>query len=422
MKDKVKKEINTQLKRITALTVMCSVCVVSAVSVGAFSKRVKITDGEKVISVVTMNNETEKILEQAGISISNNDAVLRKDETNNTVDITLRRAFDVGINFDGNSITEQIAFGCVSDVLTNAGVEIGEHDAVTPSLDTQLEEDMQINIERRCGINVHADGRTKEYSVPLVSVNDAIKYAEIPLSDDDVLSVDKSTNVYDGMEFSIERIGYRNLITTEEVPFQTTTKKTDLLEEGITQVATKGVNGEREIIIKETVSDGNVVKIEQVKDKITVAPINEVVLLGTKNKNQTVQVSAGFNNTSSNQIYTGYSKDNNNGTIIDHYGKTISYKSKIVGSCTAYTSDPGAITSTGKVAKYGYVAVNPNVIPYGTKMYIASPDGRYVYGYAIAADTGGALMSGRVLVDLYYDNVQQCYNFGRRNMNVYILK
>ena len=57
----------------------------------------------------------------------------------------------------------------------------------------------------------------------------------------------------------------------------------------------------------------------------------------------------------------------------------------------------------------------------GTKLYIASPDGSVVYGYAIASDTGGALMSGRVLVDLYYNTLGECVNFGRRQMNVYIL-
>lgn len=80
------------------------------------------------------------------------------------------------------------------------------------------------------------------------------------------------------------------------------------------------------------------------------------------------------------------------------------------------------MTSTGRPVAFGNVAVNPNVIPYGTRMYICSPDGSYVYGYAIAADTGGALMSGRVLADLFYETPAECYSFGRRTMSVYILE
>lgn len=109
------------------------------------------------------------------------------------------------------------------------------------------------------------------------------------------------------------------------------------------------------------------------------------------------------------------------GVIRDKDGKNLSYSKKIVGECTAYTADPSALTSTGVHPKVGLVAVNPKLIPYGTKMYICSADGSLVYGHAVAADTGGALLSGRVLVDLFYNTREECFQFGRRNMDVYIL-
>ena len=67
-------------------------------------------------------------------------------------------------------------------------------------------------------------------------------------------------------------------------------------------------------------------------------------------------------------------------------------------------------------------AVNPKVIPYGTKLYIKAADGSFTYGYAIAADTGTALMDGRVLVDLFFDTNQECYAFGAKKMEVYVLE
>jgi len=67
------------------------------------------------------------------------------------------------------------------------------------------------------------------------------------------------------------------------------------------------------------------------------------------------------------------------------------------------------------------VAVDPSVIPYGTRLYIVSTDGKRVYGEAVAGDTGGAMLSGKVLVDLFYENESDCYAFGRREVNVYIL-
>ena len=410
----IKKEINRQLKRVISLTVMGSICVVSAFSVGAFSKKVSITDNGNTVSIVTMNSETDKILEQAGIELGENDAIVRIDDSNNSIDIKINRAFEVNVNVDGQVITTQTAFTTVSELLQDVGVELGAHDGVSPSLETEISEPTDITVERRCGINVTADGRTLEYSVPYVSVEEAINYAQIPLAGQDIVSVDKNTPVSDGLSFSIERIGYRNNVVTQEVAYETVTKNTDKIAEGQTQVAVKGVNGQKEVIIKETLKDGAVVSSEETSSKITVSPVNEVVLVGVKPSNTTVSTPS--------KKSSGYVNDNKNGTLVDHNGKTISYSSKLSGSCTAYTAPAGARTSTGTPAKYGYVAVNPKIIPYGTKLYIASADGSVVYGYATAADTGGALMKGTALVDLYYDNINQCYSFGRRNMNVYILK
>ena len=110
---------------------------------------------------------------------------------------------------------------------------------------------------------------------------------------------------------------------------------------------------------------------------------------------------------------------------LDEGGQPVNYKKVLTGSCSAYTNDKGdsgSWTSTGKHVAVGLVAVDPKVIPYGTKMWITSADGKIVYGYAIAADTGSAMRSGRTLVDLFMPTMTECIQFGRRNMNVYILE
>ena len=89
---------------------------------------------------------------------------------------------------------------------------------------------------------------------------------------------------------------------------------------------------------------------------------------------------------------------------------------------TGYSASGTAKGASGRRLTYGTVAVNPSVIPDGTLLYITSDDGQFVYGYAYAADTGIALMTGHAFVDLYYETYQQCINFGRRTCNVYILK
>ncbi len=88
--------------------------------------------------------------------------------------------------------------------------------------------------------------------------------------------------------------------------------------------------------------------------------------------------------------------------------------------CTAYSSS-GGMGASGLGLYCGTVAVNPNVIPYGTRMYITSADGSFVYGFAIATDTGTAMMEGYVDLDLYFETNDECYQFGKRALNVYFL-
>ena len=71
-------------------------------------------------------------------------------------------------------------------------------------------------------------------------------------------------------------------------------------------------------------------------------------------------------------------------------------------------------------AQYGVVAVDTRVIPLGTRLYIEAADGSWVYGSAVAGDTGGAIRGNKV--DLFFNTRQECLNFGRRTARVYILE
>jgi 3D (Asp-Asp-Asp) domain-containing protein len=147
--------------------------------------------------------------------------------------------------------------------------------------------------------------------------------------------------------------------------------------------------------------DGKVAGSEIVSTTPVEQPVDQVTLVGTKKKP------------------SAYAIVDTSGTVTDQDGNPVNFKRKISGKCTAYTG--GGTTSTGRAAAVGLVAVNPNVIPYGTRLYICSPDGRTVYGYAIAADTGGFAKQGRIIADLYYNTSSQCSSFGVRNMNIYVL-
>jgi len=78
------------------------------------------------------------------------------------------------------------------------------------------------------------------------------------------------------------------------------------------------------------------------------------------------------------------------------------------------------ITATGTRAKVGTIAVDPRVIPLGTKVYVEGLYGAKNYGYATAEDTGGAI-KGQI-IDLYFDTHRETINWGRQQVKVYILK
>ena len=97
-----------------------------------------------------------------------------------------------------------------------------------------------------------------------------------------------------------------------------------------------------------------------------------------------------------------------------------SYSRVLNGKATGYYAKSGK-GSSGLGLGYGTVAVDPDIIPYGTLLYIASPDGKFVYGYALATDTGIALQDGRVLVDLFYETYAESVINGAINVNVYVV-
>lgn len=106
----------------------------------------------------------------------------------------------------------------------------------------------------------------------------------------------------------------------------------------------------------------------------------------------------------------------------DENGIPLEYKQKLSGKSTTYIM--GHTTATGTPVHPGVVAVNPKIIPYGSKMYIVANDGSgAVYGYCSAEDTGGFIyMSNGPLVDLYVWTMQDVYAWGNHPVDVYILE
>lgn len=344
----------------------------------------------------TLNNQASDAT--AEIEMLNGDvAVANLDGTGITTNLI--KAGKVTLDYYGNIQTINIAKGTVADVLAKANVNLKENQVVEPFLSTEIKDGMTVYVYDGKKISVKADGKTNTEYVPKGKVYDVLNSLGYQLDKDDILSVDKNSQIWNVDSVTVKRVDFGEETVTELIAYGTSSETSDKINLGETKIGTKGVSGKKLVTRKCKYIDGKKDSEEVIDSKTIKEPVDEVVLVGTK----------------------GASKNGGAGSFTDMYGNTIAYSRVHTGSGTAYTAPAGAGTATGVPAYHGGVAVNPNIIPYGSKLYITSTDGSFVYGYATAVDTGGALMDGSAIVDCFYNTYDECVNFGRRDVNVYVL-
>ena len=290
-----------------------------------------------------------------------------------------------------------------------------ESDLVLPNGDTLTSDNGEIKITEGITVDIKVGNKDyKSYEVPRSTVKMALKHAKIKLGKNDTVNHKLTSKVKKNQKIKVSRISYKKKVKAQKIKYKTVNKKTNKLYVGQKKVQVKGQNGTKKVTYTTKIVNGKVNKKFISKVKVTKKATNKVVLVGTKRKSYTMFES---NPTS----YKTKSKGGI-GTIVDHNGKTIAYKKVFSGMATAYSASAGAITSVGDSVHIGGVAVNPSMIPYGSKLYIQNEDGSFVYGYAVANDTGGFAYNGSgTLCDLFYTSDSACCQFGRRNVNVYIL-
>ena len=330
--------------------------------------------------------------------LSNGDLVVTHNN-DFKLDVTILDANKITISNGGKSQLVHLAKGTVADALKKAGITLADDEISVPAPDSEITKDMEISIYKTKTVSVTADGKTKDVKLALANVYDALNFAGYEVDDDDILSTSHNEDVENINAVTIKRVTYKTESSKEKIAYDTVKKNSDDVELGETKVKTEGKDGEKIVTREVKYIDGEKTSDKVVAEKTIKKPVDKVVLVGTKG----AETSGGA------------------GTFTDSNGATVAYSQVLTGSGTAYTAPTGAGTATGVRAYHGGVAVNPNIIPYGSKLYIVSTDGSFVYGYATAVDTGGALMAGTAIVDCYYNTYDECVNFGRRDVNVYVL-
>lgn len=259
---------------------------------------------------------------------------------------------------------------------------------------------------REHDIKIIADGRTVSLRCA-GTVGDALSAANVKVSDDDLINVALGERLNDSTEIVVNRVEIIEETQLETIKYATKYQEDDSRTIGWSEVIVDGEEGEIETTLRHVYVDGELVSSAVVDEDVT-EPVDQVVLVGTKEYNPIDDFS--ISHLSAPLDLT-----------LDANGVPTSYSKVLTGKSCAYSARPGAGTASGRKAMVGYVAVDPKIIPYGTEMYITTVDGSAVYGYAIAADTGTALVDGLILVDLFMDSYEASCDWGARQVNIYIL-
>ncbi|MDO5716831.1 MAG: 3D domain-containing protein [Tissierellia bacterium] len=252
------------------------------------------------------------------------------------------------------------------------------------------------NLEPLQPLELNDGGTKRTVEVPLRTVKEILQYLNVEVREKDVVlpALDKIPE--DGKIF-IFRIEEKHQETQEVAPFEIIEKINPLLQPGTEKVIQEGRDGLKRVIKEERYVNGILRSVAVIKEEILQSALPKIV---EKGKPMPEVITRG-------EVRS------------------------IIMVATAYEAGPRStgkrpgdrgygITASGTLARRGTVAVDPRVIPLGTKFYIKSLDPEIPdYGYAIAEDTGGAIKGHKI--DLFMNTVAECFQFGRRKVMVYIL-
>lgn len=237
--------------------------------------------------------------------------------------------------------------------------------------------------------------------------------AGLELGENDTYSTAQEGGV---SEITVQRsaqAGQRATVSTEtytqSIPHSTTYCDAPWLPEGTEEVLIPGEDGQMLCTASVQYKDGAEQSRTLLSQTVKQQPVEEVIARGSG----TEAMAADY---VSQQPIIGEN------TIITSTGEVLTYTRSLEVLATAYSCEENGgygITATGTRARVGEIAVDPRVIPLGTRLFIVSNDGNFIYGVATAEDTGGLIIGNRI--DLYYDTVYECGQLGARMCTVYFL-
>lgn len=291
----------------------------------------------------------------------------------------------------------------VKEVLEQAGINVRPEDYISISPDEKLQKTntTKIHIKRAVPIYVTIEGRQEKIMTYMDTVEDALTNSSVKLSEKDRLEgAGLQDKIVKDMKLKVVKVREEYVSEEIPVPYKLVSKKNNNLDKGVERIVRDGKEGIREKRYKVVMEDGRQITKDLVKDSIISNPVDKIVEYGTILNHKTSR------------------------------GDILRYSKVLKMRATAYTASyadtgkhPGhpefGITYTGVKARKGIIAVDPKVIPLGTRVYVEVAGDTPDYGYAVAADIGSAIKGD--LIDLYMDSQSVVNRWGCKKVKVYVL-
>lgn len=286
-------------------------------------------------------------------------------------------------------------------VLGEAGLELDENDTYTTQVENGTSE---ITVRRSQTIYINYHGEEMTAASYGETVEQLLIRLNLSLGENDTASWPLDNETFDGMRLRVEQTIHQEQTYTATIPYTTSRCYDPSLPEGMEVVVTAGRDGELLCTANVTYVNGQEVSRNVLQQTVTHNAVEEVVVIGTG-------LSASPATDADMPIIT----DN---LIILPNGEVLTYVDSTTCHATAYYNR--GTTATGTTAQSGVVAVDPSFIPFGTRMFIITDDGEYIYGIGTAEDAGdGNIIGSRI--DLWFPTREECIIFGYRTCTVYFL-
>ncbi len=362
--------------------------------------------GSKAMVVVNANGEqqevathaetVEQLLISQDITISEHDKVSPSLDTEITsgMEISWEQAEEIFISVDGNQSSIWTTEKLVKNILEEANIEVAEQDEISIGLDTEVGADNKIDIQKAFQLTLVDGLEERQVWSTSTTVANFLKEQGITLGELDRVEKSLEDVITPNDKVAVVRVEKVTDVVEESIDFAIEKKNDSSVLKGKEKVVTQGKKGTVERTYEVVKENGKIVMKTLQSEKVISKPTTQVVAVGTK----VVTVTASRNNTSAG------------GTGKEFYVTATAYTPNCNG-CSGITATGVNIKSNPNMK---LIAVDPNVIPLGSKVWVEG------YGYAIAADTGGAIKGNKI--DILVSSKSAAKNWGRKKVRIKVLK